>query len=112
MTPAARRVLEIMAECSVVDEEYEPEIVVEGRGCWLGMQRIAYRTFEQLLLCVAIKDVSDVKGSVQRYAINDTGKAIYRRPALEDEVRRALRTGGSFTIRDDHLIPMNEGAEP
>lgn len=88
------------------DADDWPEIACEGIECYLGHRRIHARTVRSLLECMAISDSAE--GSFHRYTINDTGRAILRRPALADEVMIALCCGqGAFTIDgNDKLVRM------
>ena len=100
MTPGARRVLQELA-----DDEH-CDLVAEGIQVWCGQRQTTRRVLNQLLWCVAIS-ISWSEGKATYYCINDTGRAILRRPELEDEIHRTLLSGnGAFTIRDDALVPL------
>ncbi len=111
MTPRALNILRILADPIWLEEEHAegaPDLVCEGGVCWFGAERVRRSTVDHLIRCVAVADVSDEGKGLERYAINCTGRAIARRPELEDEVVAALSKGrGSFTIVDDHLVEMS-----
>lgn len=110
MTPRAREILQWLVDLeSIPDEEgYEAEIVCDGLSCWIGAQRVHRSTVTQLLRLIALHDVSDVKGA-QRYEINETGRALLRRPELESEITAAVLAGrGSWMLRDDRLVLMED----
>jgi hypothetical protein len=98
MTPAQRYVLLIMA-----DED--EELVCEREQCWVGDHRTSWQVVRWLLRVLAIKDVSDTKG-LTRYAINETGRALLRRPELEWEIFRAVLKKQSFTISKDRIVEL------
>lgn len=83
-------------------DDPEGEIVCDGLACWLGDRQISRSTVAVLLHHLAIKDVSDVKG-IDRYAINETGEAIVRRPQLAYEILEAVKVGRAFTTVDDRV---------
>lgn len=89
------------------DEDFEIDLVVEGKTVWLGAQRMRWATIEQCLRCLALSEDSD-GGLVRRYAINATGRAIARRPELAGEVFAAVHAGRPFTVRDDRIVEMSQ----
>lgn len=109
LTRRAFEVLRIMVECAEIDEEFEPEITVDGGTVWLGCERIRRSTLDQLLRVAAIKQTVSGHGC-ERWVANDTGAAILRRPELADEVFIALHGCEPFTIRDDHVVLIQEPA--
>jgi len=106
MSPKAAAVLaNLVAAGESADPDYEDEIVCERRSCWIGTQRVSPAALDELLRLVALRDVSE-GAAVQRYRINDVGKALHRNPAIEADILRAISTGGSFTIQNDQVVPI------
>jgi hypothetical protein len=99
MTPGAARVLREMAEDADVD------LVHEGREAWCGCRRTTPRVVVELLRLAAIKaSWMERDGAAAFYEINETGRALLRRPELEGEVAEALARGRTFTVRDDRVV--------
>lgn len=100
ITPAMRQVLEDMHQAEQ-KEAYEDAIVCDGIECWIGLRRISRRTVDGLLRLIAISPENFDKSSV--YILNDTGKAILKRPELAAEIRLALHKGRPFTIENERV---------
>jgi hypothetical protein len=99
ITPTVHYVLRKMA-----DEE--EEMICERNECWVGDHRTTLGICRKLLRIMAIKEVSDTKDGLQRYAINETGHSILRRPELGNEIFYAVFNGRSFTVREDRIVPL------
>lgn len=95
-----------MVEAEARGDHEGAEIVCGSRECWLGYRRVQRGTVRKLLRMLAISDRSEEGAALERYAINDTGRAILRRPALVGDINRALISGGAFKIADDQLVPL------
>lgn len=107
MTPALKSALIKLALPEL--DGYEPELVRDGRQCWLGLERVPGRIIEEGLSYCAISLTSS--DGAERYAISDIGQSILRRPELAEEVKSALMTGtGSFTVRGDRIVPVDDPA--
>lgn len=102
----ALEVLTILADVERIvadlDDDFEIDLVSEGTVVWLGGERLRWATLEQLVRCCAVSDTSE-GGSVQRWIINGTGRAIVRRPELHPEVLNAISAGQPFRIVDDRV---------
>jgi hypothetical protein len=96
-------VLRAMIQAEETGEYEDAEIVCSGRECWLGLDKVASRTVDRLLGCMAISDISDDRRT-QRYVINGTGRAIVEDPSVADAVVEALRRGGAFDERGRPII--------
>lgn len=93
------RILRTMAAAEEAGEWEDAELVCDrGREWWLGSEIVAARTVDRLLTCLAISDRSD-GGSVRRFGLNGTGKAIIEDPSVAEAVMTAMRTGGAFDSR-------------
>ncbi len=77
---AARRVLEKLKEAEDADELFDAEIVCEGRVCYVGLDTIAKRTVNELLRLVLISDNATVEKAIERYSLNEEGRAILEDP--------------------------------
>lgn len=89
----------------------DAEIVRDGRVAYIGCDRVPRRDLDDLLDVMAVSQRSE-PGSMERYAINGTGRGILKRPDLADEVAAAVREGGAFSITEDGFIERLAGAAP
>lgn len=111
MTPRAFQVLKGLVAADLAirgalgDTSEGPDLVCEGSVCYFGLERVRLSTVDQLIRCCAISE-SWSSGNYSAWAVNDTGRAIARRPELEAEVLAALPRGGAFTIQDDRLVSL------
>lgn len=105
MTVLTPRALVILRHLASLPEGHEDaDIMVEGWKCYCGPEPIHRSTVNSLIRATAISPAYD---GGPYYVINDTGRAIARRPELADEVYAAIIGGkGAFTIIDDKLVPM------
>lgn len=86
-------------------EDDDLDILCEGRVCYLGHRRIQHKTVRQLLQVLCLRE--ECYGNSQYYTINDTGRAVLRRPRLVLEISEALIRMRPFTInKDDKLVYM------
>ena len=105
--PAFLSVLRQMRLTDAQRRYEDAELVGEGRSFWLAYRRVSRSTVNQLLRLVAISDCSDAGGAaLERYKINEVGRAIVRRPEIIAEIETALRTGGAFTVRDNRIVSL------
>lgn len=107
MTPALRRMLTLMQEAEDREDWEDAEAVADGLQVWVGDQQFHWKTVEQGIRLVCLRDVSDVKGA-KRFTINATGRLLLRCPDQEDAVQRMLLEGGAWTIRDDKVVRMEK----
>lgn len=103
ITPLMADALRLMTEAEDADLYEDAEIVCDRSACYIGFRPIARGTVNRLLQLMAISD-GGVGGEV--YVINDTGRALLRRPELAAEIQHALATGGAFTIENDRLVQI------
>jgi hypothetical protein len=93
LTPRSFEFLRILAaseNADLVDDDYETsEIVCEGFTCYLGTQRISYRSVRNLLehCCLSLTSGEE---ATKRYGINGTGKGALVDPEVPDRVRLAI----------------------
>lgn len=97
MTPGARRVLQDM-----VDDE-DKDLVVSGRLAYCGNRATTRRVVNELLTCMAISvSWKETETSIY-YCINETGRALLRRPELEAEIAASMGKG-PISIIDDRVV--------
>jgi hypothetical protein len=106
LTPGTYQALREMSDAATRGDYEGAEIVCGGKECWLGDRRVQRRTVIWLLRMMAISDRSEEGAALERYCINDTGRAILRRPALVGDINRALVAGGAFRIENDQIIAL------
>lgn len=94
-------VLEDMHKAEQKKRFEDAEVVCDGLECWVGLRRISRRTVDGLLRLTAISPEKFDKSSV--YVLNDTGRALLKRPDLATELRLALYQGRSFTIENEQI---------
>jgi hypothetical protein len=108
LSPTAIRLLQEMAAVpdDIADDEDDGTLLVEGIQVWFGDRRVHRRTFNKLLHATAVSPLYD---NAPYYQINETGRAIARRPELADEVYAAIIGGrGAFSIVDGHIVPLTD----
>lgn len=108
LTPAAWRLLRESVTALDRDDDAGAEIVCEGIEAWIGNRRTTRATVDQLLYFTLVSEAYG-DGFGQGYTVylpNDTGRAALRRPAVLAEILEAFEKGGSFTVRDDRVVPM------
>lgn len=69
-----------MLEAEEAEDFDEAEIVCEGRECWLGLGKISRKTVYQLLQLCLISDSGEKGKGVERYVLNEEGRAMARDP--------------------------------
>ena len=74
------RVLIQMKQAEAEDNLDDAEIVCEGRSCYVGLDSISKATVNELLQFVLIRDGSDQGGKMERYSLNEEGRAMVDDP--------------------------------
>lgn len=101
MTPGALRVLQEL------DQDDEIDLAQEGRRAYCGNRQTTPMVVNELLKLTAIKVLTKdgFKTSFTTYGINETGRALLRRPELEYELMAALMAVPSrpFRIMSDRI---------
>jgi hypothetical protein len=93
LTKRAFEILQIMVDSETVpvdDDGYDrTEIMCEGAICYLGMDKISYRTVLNLIehCCISLNSGEE---SARRFSINGTGRAALTDPNVPDRVRLAI----------------------
>jgi hypothetical protein len=100
------RQLWLLQELAKLPEDHDDAaLLVEGRRCYFGITPIHRSTFNALVRVTALSKAYE---GGPYWIINDTGRAIARRPELAAEVFVAIYTGlGSFSIIDDHIVKLD-----
>lgn len=93
------------------DDDYEAEVVREGRQCWRGAERVPNRAIDEAIRCSAVDSVGD-EGGIERYVINGVGRAVLRRPELAEEILAAIGSGRQFTVKEDRVADMADPSPP
>jgi hypothetical protein len=93
LTKRAFELLQIMVDSEtapVEDDGYDrTEIICEGAICYLGLDKISYRTVLNLIAhcCISLNSGEE---SARRFSINGTGRAALADPGVPDRVRLAI----------------------
>lgn len=100
-TPAmlrALRELQSLETAFHADPEADPpEIVCEGRECWLDERRVARGTVNKLLrLCLL--SVETIDGRFERYEPNEETFRVLADPGYVPAILKALRTGKAQVV--------------
>ena len=110
MTKRALQILRKMAAAYEAENYDDAEIAVDHGSCWCGLEKISSSTVRQLLQCTAISEdgtVSDER--FHRYAINETGLIVARKPELADEIFCRIVLGGKpFMVTSEGLKDLDE----
>ena len=69
-----------MKEAENADNLDDAEIVCEGRYCYVGLDSISKATVNELLRLILISDDSDQNGKMERYSLNEEGRAMVNDP--------------------------------
>jgi hypothetical protein len=106
LSPTAIRLLQDMAATpDDSDDDDGNLLLVDGIMVYFGIRRVHRITFNKLIRATAISPLYD---NAPYYQINETGRAIARRPELADEVYASIIGGrGAFSIVDDHLVRID-----
>lgn len=99
MTPGAKRAIEKLSS------KEDCDILCEGKTCYVGSRQTTWNVVYELLRIIAIDDVSD-SDKIKRYILNDTGRALLRRPELEAELKEVLwsKTRRNFAVINDRVV--------
>jgi len=93
------RVLLRLQEAEDADNLDDAEIVCEGRDCYIGLTSISKATVNQLLRLVLIRDDSDWGGGMERYSLNEEGRAMVKDPNYIPKIVPILAAQGQ-TVDD------------
>lgn len=103
-TPAVIRMLKAME----VDRDNEDGEAVYERGqVWVGCITYSPRTLLKAVKLCAVRDVTEGTGSLQRYVINEVGRAIIADPSQANAVSRHLATRTNMTVKDGKVVPLD-----
>lgn len=80
ISKAAMRILTQMKDAEDVDDFDDAEIVCEGRSCYVGLDSISKATVNELLRLVLIHDDNDQGSKMERYSLNEEGRAMVADP--------------------------------
>jgi hypothetical protein len=99
MTKAALRCVLEMAEAEKREDWGDAEIVRDGFDCWLGSRRVHHRTVTTLLHLCLLHDSSNQNG-VERYTLNEDGRAMAKNPDHEPRIVETLRTSARLYVKE------------
>ena len=90
ISQAAMRVLTQMKQAEAEDNLDDAEIVCEGRSCYIGLSSISKATVNELLRLVLIHDDSNQGGGMERYSLNEEGRAMVDDPNYVPKIVKIL----------------------
>jgi hypothetical protein len=90
LTKRAWEVLRQMDAEQKAENHEDAEIVCEGFICYLGVERISYRTVSNLLSHCCVSSTKDEGSSMDRFSLNGTGRAALEDDGVPERVRLAL----------------------
>ena len=99
LTTRQVEVLQAMAKAHAEERWDETEIVSEGIVCYLGNDRISWKTLNAFIDHVLVS--LEGNGSFRRWTINGTGLLVAKFPAIADKIWLTLRSGKPFTTDDE-----------
>lgn len=98
-----------MSDCGADEDDYlseDVEAVREGRLVWVGIKTFATSTLDKALRLCAVRDVTEGTGSLERYVLNEVGRAIVNDPAQADKVVMLLAMGRNMTVTDGKVVEL------
>jgi hypothetical protein len=90
LTKRAWKVLRQMDAEEKAENHEDAEIVCEGFVCYLGVERISYRTVANLLAHCCVSSTKDEGSSMDRFSLNGTGRAALEDASVPERVRLAM----------------------
>lgn len=90
ISKTARRILEQLKSAEDVDDLDNAEIVCEGRVCYVGLYTVSKAAVYELLRVVLISDDSDQGGCLERYSLNEEGRAMVNNPNYIPQIVKIL----------------------
>ncbi len=76
LSKAATRILKDLKAAEDRDDLFDAEVVCDGRSCYVGLRSVSKATVNELLRLVLICVDSDLGAGVERYSLNEEGRAI------------------------------------
>lgn len=105
ISKAALSCLKRMVQAETRGKWDEAQLVCEGDTISLGQYRVPAPAVKELLQHIAIVK-SYEGGLIQRYTINDVGRAIHYNPKLSEDIIAVVRQRGGFTIEDGKVARL------
>jgi len=90
ISKAARSILERLKAAENRDELWEAEVVCEGRTCYLGLDRVSKAQIYELLRLVLISDTTDQGEGLERYELNEEGRAMLAQTDYQPKILKHL----------------------
>ena len=81
ISKAATGLLRELKDAEDRDDLYDAEVVCEGRTCYVGLRNVSRATVYELLRLVLLHDDSEQGKGVERYTLNEEGRAMVDDPA-------------------------------
>ena len=80
ISQAAMRILTRLKAAEDADDLDAAEVVCEGRTCYLDLDTVSKAKVYELLRLVLLRDVTDQNGKIERYTLNEEGRAMVDDP--------------------------------
>ena len=94
ISKAAMSILTRLNDAEDRDDLDDAEVVCEGRTCYLGLDAVSKAKVYELLRLVLLRDATDQNGQMERYTLNEEGRAMVKNPDYVPKIV-SLTTGGS-----------------
>ena len=100
LTARQLEVLQVMAARTDANDFDGAEIAQEGIVCYLGLERIGYKTLAALIDHCAVS-LEQGDSSMRRFTISKAGRMMARHPEKADEFWLAVHRGQNVFVTDD-----------
>ena len=90
ISASAKRILERLKAAEDADELYDAEIVCEGRTCFVGLDTVSKAKVYELLGLVLIRNDGEPGASLERYSLNEEGRALLADPLYIPKIVKFL----------------------
>ena len=104
LTRAVLNLLKAMTEGEMPED---CEAVYERGTVWVDYHTFRVDTLRKAIQLCAVRDVTEGTGALDRYVINEVGRAILADPSQADEVVRLLASRTNMTVRDGKVVRLD-----
>lgn len=106
MTKRQLEILRQMVDAESRDDFYNTEIISEGILCYLGDDRISWKTLNFFIDHTLVSLDSFSKENPRIWTINGAGRLIAEKPELINELFLRLHSGKPFSVEKDRFVDL------